>query len=72
MECVQTNGVAVSGTGDSPSGEEHSDSTHKKVKVSRSFSYLFIDYESHTHKFGEKIRCEWICKCHLHCHIPVA
>jgi len=32
---VQTNEVAVSGAGDGSSGDEHSDSTHKKLKVSK-------------------------------------
>ena len=36
MEYVQTNGVAVSGTGDTSVGDEHSDNSHKKVKVSES------------------------------------
>ena len=35
LKCVQTNGVAASGTGDGSSGDEHSENTHKKVKVSK-------------------------------------
>jgi len=35
VKCVQTNGAAASGPGDGSSGDEHPDSTHKKVKVSK-------------------------------------
>jgi len=58
VKCVQTNGAAASGPGDGSSGDEHPDSTHKKVKVSKtSVEYVAVLLRwKNTHKSVRKLK----------------